>query len=225
MSDDRTLLHRLDGLHQEMVMFLADGIRHHPEGRQSQSSLRTSTQEALLLAREQVAEEWDTIERVAAELTWRGAGIDGPPAAYIAARLTWARNNIPDLDSLLEPVRRIYYRWLQATRRTAPKHGEICPKCGQHMTTPTETRLWCPKHGEMLKRDYEAAIYAALLQHGQFLTIQQTRQQYGLTWRQLEDAISREKIHVYRLGQSRKRRLYTLEIEKAFHQNTTIERK
>ncbi|NMW65998.1 hypothetical protein HHJ78_10930 [Mobiluncus mulieris] len=213
-----TILHALEHLHAEILAYHQPNSRHRQENTTHTRST-ISTQEALLIAHEEIAKDWQTILNTAHDLSWRGYDPDGTPGAYIATRLDWAQNNYPGIDDALQNIRHVYHKWVHATKRTAPRNGETCPSCRQPMTTPTPGHLYCPKHGDMTRQEYDTAIHAKLLEHGQFLTIQQTRQHYGLTWRQLETAISDGRLQIMRLPGSKKRRIHTAQIETLFHFN------
>lgn len=189
-----TMLTALPVLKTEMLDRLTPTIST-TSGNIPSGNLAGSRQENLLIQKDAIRQQWEIVETWAAELSWRSQTLDGDPALYIATRLDWAEKNLPTLDNLKTDITIIYQTWSRQVKATAPKTGTICPRCGRPLTAPIPETTYCPRCGERSLQQTENERHYRINQAGQWLTFRQIRTLYGISWKQLHQAIRHGKLH------------------------------
>lgn len=189
-----TMLTALPELKTEMLDRLTPTIST-TNGNIPRGGVAGSRQENLLIQKDAISQQWATIETWAAELSWRGSDTDGDPALYITTRLDWAQKNLPTIDNLKTDITSIYQTWTRQVKATAPKTGTICPRCGRPLTAPTPETTYCPRCGERSLQQTEDERHYRINQAGQWLTFRQIRTLYGISWKQIHQAIGQGKLH------------------------------
>lgn len=189
-----TMLTALPVLKTEMLDRLTP-IISTTSGNLPSSGIAGSRQEKLLIQKDAIRQQWETIETWAAELAWRSQTLDGDPALYITTRLDWAEKNLPTIDNLKTDITTIYKTWTRQVKATAPKTGTICPRCARPLTAPTPETTYCPRCGERSLQQTENERHYRINQAGQWLTFRQIWTLYGISWKQIRQAIRQGKLH------------------------------
>ncbi|NMW88063.1 hypothetical protein [Mobiluncus curtisii] len=189
-----TMLTALPVLKTEMLTRLTPTIST-TSGSIPSGGIAGSRQENLLIQKDAIRQQWAVVETWAAELAWRSQDKDGDPALYIVTRLDWAEKNLPTLDKLKTDIASIYQTWTRQVKATAPRTGTICPRCARPLTAPTPETTYCPRCGERSLEQTENERHYRINQAGQWLTYHQARMLYGISWKQLHQAIRQGKLH------------------------------
>lgn len=192
-------LHRLC-----LSLYTEPTLASHHDGTSRHGSVRLTQQEQWLNTRDHMAEQWQRIETIAAELSWRGQTQDGDPARYIATRLTWAEHHYPYMHDLQETAQEVHNYFQTLARENDSVTEHLCPMCGKAQLHYRERdqQFYCTEcDGTWTASQLQALRHYRIVSAGQWITIKEATAQYGIPQQTIYTWIRRHKLERNTQGQ------------------------
>lgn len=193
-----TLLHDTSRLHTLLNnLYAQPHITSTPGG--THGTIKLTQQEKYLHTREHIAECWQILEQRATG--WKIArgdqNVTGDAAVYLAAHLEWAYSMFENLAELEHDATNIHAIYERLAGEADDVSSYLCPMCGkaQLRYRDTDNMYWCPAcEGAWTPTQLQALRYYRILNAGQWISINQASQQYGIPAKTIYKWIERGKL-------------------------------
>ncbi|MCI7551887.1 MAG: hypothetical protein MSS97_06145 [Arcanobacterium sp.] len=199
-------------MHTDLLTAYSEPHLHAATYTHSSGGTRNPYENHVLL-NTKIQRQWNRIETIAAELTWRGRALDGDPAKFIASRLQWAEKNYPYMQDLETLITEIHTTYQQLLREDPQPTTYLCPLCGRAQLRYRERdRIYlCPNEtceGAWTLPQLQALRHYRILSAGQWIAVQEAARRYNL-----KPATIRQWIHRHKLERNTRGEINTAQLE------------